>query len=283
MPDITVHPTRYVPLDDTPHELLAAALTAFASSPDDVRIAAGFCLDAVAAALAHCIRGRLPVDDQFERAFYDMNACLDDFGHPDALARDLTDLLYAPVGLATAHLDLAPPPRMREALHYALARSFRQDADLLPFQAWTLAHALYEAVQASSAAIATACIADLRALALAPSRDGEDRRYRHEPDQIFMNLSGEEEDDDAPFPHPIEIISAHDSAIPLDQVLKPTAAARARLARLVARQQAQIRPGASDDAATPLLAACIATARAFITGTEAGNDRIRRERIKCLN
>ena len=34
---------------------------------------------------------------------------------------------------------------------------------------------------------------------------------------------------------------------------------------------------------TVRLAACIATARAFITGAEAGNDRIRRKRIKCLN
>ncbi len=174
MPDITVHPPRFVPLDNAPQKTLAVALTAFASSPDHVRVAASCCLDAVAAALVHCIRGRLPVDDQLERAFYDMNACLDDFGRPDALARDITDLLYAPVVIATAHLDLAPPPRMREALHSALARCFRQDADLLPFQAWTLAHALYEAVQAGSAAIATACLADLRALALASSRDGED-------------------------------------------------------------------------------------------------------------
>jgi len=69
MPDITVHPTCFVPLDDAPQKTLAAALTAFASSPDDVRVAAGCCLDAIAAAFVHCIRGRLPVDDQFERAF----------------------------------------------------------------------------------------------------------------------------------------------------------------------------------------------------------------------
>lgn len=284
MPDITVHPAYFVPLDDTPQKTLAAALTAFASSPDDVRVAAGYCLDAVAAALAHCIRRRLRMDNEFENEVDWMDASLDDFNQPDGLARNLTDLLYVPVELAAVHLDLTPPPRMREAIACALARGFRQDADLLPFQAWTLAHALHEAVQAGSTAIATACLADLRALALAPPRDGEDPRYRHELNLGFMSPNGEDEDDDeAPFPDDIEIISDDDPAIPLESALHSTAAARARLARLVARQQAPNGPGALDGAGTALLAACIATARDFLAHTEAWNDSIRQERVKRLN
>lgn len=283
MPDITAHLALFVPLDDTPHEKLAATLRAFAASPDDVRIAAGFCLDAVAAALTHCIRGYLSVDEQLEHVLGCLDAAIEDFDHPDDLARDLAALLYTPIALATTHLDVTPPPRMREALYYALARGFRQDADLLPFQAWTLAHALRDAVQAGSAAVATARLADLRALALAPPHEGEDPRYRHEPNQSFLDPGSEEEDNDAPFPHPIEVFSAYDPAMPLERVLQPIDVARCRLARLIERQQAPDRPGASDGPTKALLAERIAASRAFIAGTEAGNDRIRRERIKRLN
>lgn len=286
MPNIIVHRALHsAPLDDALHERLAAALTAFASSPDDVRIAAGFCLDAVAAALAHCISRHLPVDDQLEHVLFCMEATIQDFDHPDDFACDLAALLYAPVELATAHLDLTPPPRMREAIACALARGFRRDTDLLPFQAWTLARALHDAVQAGSTAIATACLADVCALALAPPRDGEDSRYRHEPDQRFLNPGGEEdeEEEDAPFPHPIEIFSVYDPAIPLEQVLQSTDVARSRLTRLIERQRVLCRQEASDGAMTALLAERIAAARSFIAGTEAGNDTIRRERAKRLN
>ena len=260
---------------------LQSSLEAFTSGPDDVWVSAGFCFDAIAESLDYAIRHYPLERSELETIVHCMVAEMGDFERPNDFASDISAMLYFFVELAANDLALQPRHRFRETLYYATIRVFDRDIDLLPFQMWKLIHPLSISSRRGLAAKATEDLAAIRSFLLGPRPAGEDPRYQHEPDQYFLNTSDDEVDETALMGLG-EVGYVDDPTLSLNYVLRSTEHARARLARMVDREQTLLRQTSPDDQSATLLADRIRSTQSFIAWVGDINDGIRKQRARRL-